>query len=439
MIKIGKKVFPLNRSLTGKDNLKTLKEFKKFFFKLKIKSFRSGAEVYDWKIPDEWNVKEAYVEDRFQKKIIDIKNNSLHLVSYSKNKKKVLTKLRLMKNIYTNKKLKNAIPYVTSYYKKNWGFCITENQKKIINNNYKDKDLFKIVINSSFKKNGKMHYGEIFIPGKTQDEILISTYICHPSMANNELSGPLVSLALAKYFKKKKNKCSLRFIFVPETIGAIAYINKNFKKLKKNVKGGYILTCIGDEKNYSLLFSKYKNSLSDLAAIEAFKKLKIKFKKYNFLTRGSDERQYNSPFIDLGMSSIMRTKYGKYKEYHTSLDKFENVVTAKGLSGGYKVAKKSILTLMNKKFKKKIINTNAKNPLSRIVCEPFLTKHNLAQSISDLSAGNKKSLKFRSDILNFIQFSDGANSIKDISKHIKLDKHKLNKIFRICKINKLIY
>ena len=204
LIKIGKKVFPLNRSLTGKDNLKTLRIFKTFYPKLKIKHFTSGKKVYDWKIPYEWNIKDAYIKDKFKKKIIDFKNNNLHVISYSDKVKKFLKKSDLLKKIYTNKKYKNAIPYVTSYYKKNWGFCITENQRKFIQKNYKDNDIFKVVIKSNFKKSGKMYYGEIFIPGKVKDEILISTYICHPSMANNELSGPLVSLNLAKYFAKKK-------------------------------------------------------------------------------------------------------------------------------------------------------------------------------------------------------------------------------------------
>ena len=196
LVKIGKKVFPLNRSLTGKDNLKTLRIFKNFCSRLKIRHFSSGKKVYDWKIPYEWSINDAYIKDKFKKKIIDFKNNNLHVISYSDKVQKYLKKSDLLKKIYTNKKNKNAIPYVTSYYKKNWGFCTTENQRELIKQKYKKNDIFKVVIKSNFKKKGKMYYGEIFIPGKLKDEILISTYICHPSMANNELSGPLVSLNL---------------------------------------------------------------------------------------------------------------------------------------------------------------------------------------------------------------------------------------------------
>ena len=318
------------------------------------------------------------------------------------------------------------------------GVLLKRRPKKKIIKKYKKNDLFKVVIDSNFKKKGKMHYGEIFIPGKNKEEILITTYICHPSMANNELSGPLVSLALAKFFMKKKLKCSLRFLFTPETIGAVSYINENFKKLKKDVKGGYVLSCIGDERNYSLMLSKYSNSISDIAAIEAYKQLSIKFKKYSFLTRGSDERQYNSPFINLGLSGIMRTKYAKYKEYHTSLDQFDTVVTAKGLKGGFKVAKKAILNLDVKKRNQYNFLKNKKNPIAKFICEPQLSKRNLTYQISNLAGGRDESNTLRKNILNFLQYADGSNSLVEISKIIKLKTKTLNMVAKICKKHNLI-
>ena len=169
---------------------------------------------------------------------------------------------------------------------------------------YKDNDKFKVVIKSSFKKKGILNFGEVLIKGKSKKEILVSTYICHPSMANNELSGPMVAICLINYFKKIKNEKSLRFIFIPETIGSIAYISKNKHNLKKNVYGGYNLSCIGDERNHSCMLSKFETSASDESLIEAYKKLKIKYKIHSFLLRGSDERQYNSPGIDLPIASI---------------------------------------------------------------------------------------------------------------------------------------
>jgi aminopeptidase-like protein len=274
------KLYPICRSLTGKGTLDTLKIIKKEFPNLKISSFKSGTKVYDWKIPKEWNIKDAYVLDSAKKKIIDFKVNNLHLVNYSSPVNIFLNKRELFKRLYTNVKIPNAIPYVTSYYKKYWGFCISENQKKKLNLIYNDNHKFKVVINSSFNSNGKLNYGELVIKGKLKQEILISTYICHPSMANNELSGPIVSMCLIKYFQKHKNlNKTLRFVFIPETIGSIAYLARNLGHLKKNLLGGYNLSCVGDEKNYSYILSKYENSPSDKSLLEVFKKKKNKSNK----------------------------------------------------------------------------------------------------------------------------------------------------------------
>tara|TARA_Y100000389_G_scaffold202789_1_gene249206 strand:+ start:2610 stop:3902 length:1293 start_codon:yes stop_codon:yes gene_type:complete len=419
-----KKLFKLNRSLTGKGNIKTLKHIKEEFPGLKIKYFNSSKKVFDWTIPKEWNVKKAYVSNKFDKKIIDFEKNNLHLVGYSTPFFGKLKKNNLLKHIYTYEKLPDAIPYVTSYYKKKWGFCISQNQKNMIKKNYKSNDFFKIVLDSTFKKNGKMHYGEFIIKGKTREEILISTYICHPSMANNELSGIIVSMALLNYFKNKKLNRTLRFVFIPETIGAISYINKNFKTLKKNIIGGYNLSCIGDERSHSCMLSKYANSPSDESLILSYKKLRIKkFKIYSFLERGSNERQFNSPYIDLGITSIFRTMYGKFPEYHTSKDNFK-LVTLKGVKGGFMVAKEAINIL-----DKTII------PKSKIICEPNLGKRGLYPTLSTIQ--NKRYFKSR-NILNFLQYADGKNTINMISNLIKLKLSETNKLYRILKLKNIL-
>ena len=234
-------------------------------------------------MPPEWNVRQAYILDKKNTKIVDFKNNNLHLLGYSIPIKKKITKKELFKNLYFLKKQPNAIPYEISYYKKRWGFCISYNQYKKFNRIYSSNDKFKIIIDSSLNYDGKLNYGELILRGKSKEEILISTYVCHPSMANDNLSGVIVSMALIDYFKKKKLEKTLRFIFIPETIGCIAYLSKNLIHLKENVIGGYNLSSIGDEKQHSCMFSKYKNSPSDEAIIEAYKKLNIKkFKIYSF-------------------------------------------------------------------------------------------------------------------------------------------------------------
>jgi aminopeptidase-like protein len=327
----------------------------------------------------------------------------------------------LLSRLHTIKKLPSAIPYVTSYYKKYWGLCCSYSYKKKIIKNYNNEDKFKIIINSSLKKKGKLNYGEYVIPGNSKQEILISTYVCHPSMANNELSGPAVAMLLIDFFKKKKLNKTLRFVFVPETIGSIAYIFNNLKSLKKNVIGGYNLSCIGDNRMHSCLLTKYKNTIADQSLLEAYKKLNIKPKIYNFLKRGSDERQYNSPGIDLPIASIFRSKYATYPEYHTSLDNF-NLVTKKGLKGGFLVAKSAIEILV-----KKII------PKVKILCEPHMSKRNLYPTISS----NYKS-EFIKNIMNFIQYADGKNDLKMIAKRIKISEGLVKKINKLLLKKKLI-
>ena len=416
------KLFPITRSLTGFGVKKTLNIIQKELPKLKIKKFKSGTKVFDWNIPEEWNVTDAYVIDKYNNKIIDFKKNNLHLVGYSIPIKKNITKKELFKNLYFLKNQPKAIPYITSYYKRTWGFCISYNDYKILDKRYSLNDKFKIVINSNLNKKGNLNYGELILKGKSKKEILISTYICHPSMANNELSGPIVSMGLINYFKNKKLNKTLRFVFIPETIGSISYLSKNIKYLKENVIGGYNLSCIGDQRQHSCMFSKYQNSPSDEAVIEAYKSLKIKnYKIYSFLKRGSDERQYNSPGIDLKISSIFRTKYGEYPEYHTSLDNF-NLVTLKGCVGGFNVARKSIEILLERIY-----------PTFKIMCEPQMGKRGLYPTLS-----TKDRTKENKSYRNFLQYADGTNSLEKISNLIKLDLNSVKKIYHILLKHNLI-
>jgi len=432
--KLGKnELFPICRSITGNGVRKTLKIIKKNFSELKIYEIPSGTKVFDWNVPPEWNIDDAYVIDKNNKKIIDFKKNNLHLVGYSTPINKILTKKELFKNIHSLPKQPKAIPYITSYYKKYWGFCVNHNQKLFFEKQYKNSDKFKVVIKSNFKKKGSLTYGELVIPGQSKKEILISTYICHPSLANNELSGPIVSLCLINYFRKIKNlKKTLRFIFIPETIGSITYLSKNLNHLRQNVIGGYNLTCIGDDRQYSCMLSKYENTPSDTAIIEAFKKLKIKFKKYSFLERGSDERQYNSPGIDLPIASIFRTKYDKYSEYHTSLDNF-SLVTESGINGGFKVAKTAIVLLL-----KKII------PKNNVLCEPQMGKRNLRSNISIknkytfLSGATASLSSFSNNLMNFLQYADGKNDLNKMSKLIKTNYKETFKIYKILTKHQLV-
>ncbi len=411
-----KAIFNYNRSITGKETLKTLKFIQNKIPKLNIKRFKSGKKVFDWTIPHEWNVKEAYIEDFKGKRVIDFKNNNLHLMSYSIPVNKNIRLRDLKKKLYTEKKLPNAIPYRYSYYKKDWGFCVEYNKlKKFKDGNYK------VFINSSLKK-GYLNYGELLIKGKTSKEILFSTYICHPSMGNNEVSGPVLLIALSKYLLRKKNLYySYRIIFIPETIGSIAYIHKNIKILKKNVVAGYVLSCVGDNNNFSYLETKQKNSLSDKIAKHAFKLIKLNFKNYSYLHRGSDERQYNSPGVDLKIGSIMRSKYGTYKEYHTSLDNLK-FISPKGFQGSFNIYKQVIdLLELNRTYK-----TNK-------ICEPFFTKYHLR----DNTNGSNFS-KISRDMSNICAYLDGKIDLIDLSIFLNLEINEVNNIVKILKLKNII-
>jgi len=277
-------------------------------------------------------------------------------------------------------------------------------------------------IDSKFKSDGNLYYGELLIRGLSSKEILISTYVCHPSMANNELSGPILSMALIDYYREKKLNYSLRFIFIPETIGSISFLYKNLKKLKKNIIAGYLLSCVGDQKMYSCIFSKNENSISDISLRKAYRKLNIKYKKYSFLDGGSDERQFNSPGIDLPIASIYRSKFGTYKEYHTSLDNFD-LVTKKGISQSFNLVKLAINQIQKTKI-----------PKATFLCEPFLFKRRLYPSIK-----TKELNKELKQMLDFLKYSDGNLDLIQISNKIKVNSNQGNKIYKkLLKYNLII-
>lgn len=421
LINFAKKLWPLNRSIIGNGTRKTLELIKQICPNLKILNYKSGTKVFDWIVPKEWIIHDAYILKPDRQKICDFKKNNLHVVGYSKNINKLINLKNLKKKLYSLPNLPGAIPYLTTYYKKTWGFCISENEKKKLT-----KGKYRVYINSSFV-NSKMSIGELYIKGKCNKEVFLSTYICHPSMANNELSGPVLVSFLSKWLlSKKKTKYSYRIVFLPETIGSITYLKHKYKELKKKVIAGYNISCVGDNRTVSFLPSRKNNSLSDKTARKIFKKNKINCKIYSWNERGSDERQYCYPGIDLPIASIMRSKYGTYREYHTSLDKIGTVMTSKGIN-------KSLIIY------KKIINDIERNefPEVTIKCEPHLSKRNLYPTL------NRKNTNHNGRVmLNIMTWCDGFNDVYDISSKLQMSEkviqRYLNKLrkFKLIKFNK---
>ena len=420
-IKLGKKLYPICRSLTGNGNRETLKILKKKIKNLKVLEIPSGKKVYDWRVPPEWNINDAYIKDKNGEKIIDFKKNNLHIINYSSPITKKIKFKDLKKNLFYLKKQPKHIPYITSYYNRKWGFCLSYDYFKKLEKKYKSNYEFEVKIESNFNNKGSLSIGEAIIKGKSKKEILISTYICHPSTCNDNLSGMLLSTILYEHYKKRLCKYTLRFVFVPEIIGSICYINKKFETLKKNFLAGYNLTCVGDQRNFSFIPSKNKNSLTNISAFKVFKENKLKVKKYNFADFRSDEGNYNSNGIDLNVATFCRTKYGEFEEYHTSADNF-NVLTRTGLYQSYVVMVK-------------IINSISKSvlPKCKVLCEPQLGKRGLHPLLG--TKGSKKNVK---KFINFLQYANGENDIFEIAKLIGIKNKECLEIYKILKDKKLV-
>ena len=417
MHRLAKELWPINRSITGNGVRKTLRILAKICPKISIIEVPSDSKVFDWTVPYEWNVSEAWIKNSEGKKIVNFANNNLHIVGYSQPINKKISLNELNKNLYSIPSQPNAIPYVTSYYKKRWGFCIQDNiRKKLKSGEYR------VYIDSKFKK-GFLSYGELLIPGATKKEILLSTNICHPSLANNELSGPIVTIHLAKWLQSlPKRKYTYRIIFIPETIGAITYLSKHCGRMKKSIVAGYNISCVGDDRSYSYLPSKKGDTISDDTAKHVLKWTNKNYRTYNWSDRGSDERQYCSPGIDLPIASIMRTKFGEYPEYHTSLDNLINVVTPSGLAGGYTALKRAIEALEKNCF-----------PKIAVLGEPHLSKRKLYPTLS-----MKNSTKKIKVMMDLISYSDGKTSLLKISEKINVPIWSLYHLIDLLLKNKLL-
>lgn len=387
-------LFPLNRSLTGDGVRETLRYIKNIIPELSIHEIPSGTQCFDWTVPKEWNCTKGYIITPQGEKICDFSVNNLHVIGYSIPVDDELEYEDLIPHLHHLKNQPDAIPYITSYYKEQWGFCITYNELQRLT-----KGTYKVVIDSVLK-DGFLTYGEVLITGDTASEVFLSTYICHPSMANNELSRPAVAMALTKLVKDMpKRKHSYRIIFIPETIGSICYLSKHLATMKKNIVAGFNLTTIGDDLAYSFIPTKYGNTIADKIAKHVLQD--TDYHEYTFLDRGSDERQYCSPMVDLPVATICRSKYGEYPEYHTSLDNL-NLVSPAGLFGGYDKLRQAILLLEHNERYKVTVH-----------CEPQLGKRGLYPTLSVKGGQNHVRT-----MMNFITYADGTNDLVDIANII---------------------
>jgi len=308
-------LWPICRSISGnglRNSFKILQELIPF----ELTEVATGTNVLDWKIPKEWNINDAYIIAPDGKKIASFKENNLHLINYSVPINKQLSWEELQPHIHTLPNKPNAIPYLTTYYKETWGFCLTHNEWLQL----PKEGNYQVVIDSALTE-GSLTYGQCILKGSSNEEILFSSYLCHPSMANNELSGPLALAFLYQELSKIENRYyTYRFVLAPETIGIIAFLAQHGNVLKENIKAGYVLTCCGDKGKITYQLSKQNDTIAD-GMMQHFLKTKYKnFTVRDFRVGGSDERQYCSPGYNFPVGTIMRTPYKIYPEYLTSLD-----------------------------------------------------------------------------------------------------------------------
>ncbi len=392
------KLFPICRSITGDGVRKTLAILREIVPEMTVHEVPSGTAVFDWTVPKEWNIRDGWIKNSRGEKILDFQKTNLHVVGYSLPVDQKVTLDELLPLIYTQPDQPDAIPYVMSYYEERYGFCMTQRQKDALSN-----DTYHIYIDSTLQA-GSLTYGEILIPSTEggDDEIFLSTYVCHPSMANNELSGPAVTIHLAKaILAQKKRRYGYRLIFIPETIGAITYLSRHLPTMKEKIRAGFNISCVGDDRTYSYVASRYGNTLADRAAKNVLSFRCPTYKSYSFLQRGSDERQYNAPGVDLPVCGVCRSKYGTYPEYHTSKDDM-TLISPEGLQGAYEVYAD-------------ILEALEENRTYQITClgEPQLGKRGLYATISQKNFYGKQHA-----LMDFIAYADGQNDLIAISDRI---------------------
>jgi aminopeptidase-like protein len=400
-----KRLFPITRSITGNGNRETLKILQELI-PLDILEYPTGQKVYDWTIPKEWNIKDAWIKNSKGEKIIKFKNSNLHVVSYSISINKKIKFNELKNNLHYLENSPDAIPYRTSYYNESWGFCLSYNQYQEL---FNDDEEYEVFIDSELSDGG-MSLGELIIKGKSKKEYLLSCYICHPSMANDSLSGVITTAFIAKELLKIQDtlEYGYRIVFVPETIGAIAYCANNEKAIK-GIKNGLVITTCGGLGDFGYKQSWQQDNFINSMIEDVFKQNNVKFITYPFDIHGSDERQYSSQGFKINCATISKDRYYEYDYYHTSLDGLD-FVKPENLN--------KTLDLYLQLIAKMDKNTVYKNLQPH--CEVMLSKYDLYPKSGGAILPNSN-VSVLDIILWLLYYCDGSINLYEISKELKID------------------
>jgi len=386
------KLFPITRSITGDGVRQTLRELQQLI-PLEIHEIASGTPIFDWSVPLEWNLERAYIQDEHGNILIDTNDNNLHVVGYSHPVNVELDLDDLQRHLYSLPNQPDLIPYRTAYYDDSWGFCLTEKQRQTL-----QPGRYRAVVEASLTS-GSLTYGECFIPGKSNHEYLVSTHICHPSLANDNLSGISIATHLASFFLDNAPlEYGLRFIFIPGTIGAVAWLATNEERIDKNL-GTLVLSGVGDKGPFTYKRSKNGEGVFDLlfeTALREFQGATLR----PYLPYGYDERQFCSPGIDMAAGCLMRTPYGEYDEYHTSGDNL-NFLSPDALVGTFNLCRSVLQAALEQKF---YVNIHPN-------CEPQLGKRGLYNQVG----GDNQDKQAQLALLWMLSYSDGKHSLQHIA------------------------
>ncbi|MCI0627131.1 MAG: DUF4910 domain-containing protein [Acidobacteria bacterium] len=389
-------LFPICRSITGAGVRRTLDILGRCL-PLELHCFSSGTECFDWEVPLEWNIQNAYLKDESGNTIVDFAENNLHVVNYSLPVEGWFAKDELKHHLFSLPEQPDVIPYITSYYGPTWGFCLRHRDLDRL----RDGRYF-ARIESSLRP-GELILGEAFLPGLTQQEILISTYICHPSMANDSLSGVVLAVELYRRLRAQPHRFGYRFLFVPETIGAIAYLSRFGDRLRHTIHAGLVVTCVGDSGPFHYKQTRRGNHVLDRVVENVLSFSNVPHEVRSFWPLGSDERQYCSPGFNLPVGSLMRSVYGEFPEYHTSADNLE-FISPQALQESLEIYRRVLMALEQNVVYRRTVPYG----------EPQLGRRNLYPT---LGTKQKRTAELRR-MMWVLNLADGHNSVIDMAERM---------------------